>query len=134
MEYGDRVDFLLVYVMEAHASDEWPLGKKRSPIRQHQSIEERRNAWNHFKAARLSHPTDPRVAAASTAPFALDSMDNTFYSSFGGWPECHLVIQADGTLGMRLETELGAGTVKGGTWDELVREELNTQLLCVAER
>ena len=128
LDYGDRVDFLLVYVMEAHAKDEWPLGQKRSPIRQHQSIEERRDAWRHFKTTRFCNQTDPRVRAASTVPFALDSMNNVFYSTFGGWPEVHLVIQANGTLGMRLETELGAGTIKGGTWCDLVRDELKLQL------
>ncbi len=128
MEYGDRVDFLLVYVMEAHAKDEWPLGNKRSLIYQHQTIEERREACNHYKNSRLSNQDDPRVFAASSVPFALDSMNNTFYSTFGGWPEVHLVIQANGKLGMRLETELGSGTIEGGPWYALVRNELNNLL------
>ena len=55
-------------------------------------------------------------------------MDNLFYSTFGGWPEVHLVIQGNGNLGIRLETELGEGSIKGGTWDQLVRDELNAQL------
>jgi hypothetical protein len=114
--------------MEAHAKDEWPLGKKRSPICQHKSIEERREAWKHFKARRLSDMSDPRVVAASTVPFALDTMNNVFYSQFGGWPEVHLVIQGDARLGIRLETELGNGSIKGGSWDDLVRDELIMQL------
>ena len=114
--------------MEAHAKDEWPLGKERSPICQHKSIEERREAWKHFKARRLSDMSDPRVVAASTVPFALDTMNNVFYSQFGGWPEVHLVIQANGKLGMRLETELGSGTIEGGPWYALVRNELNNLL------
>jgi hypothetical protein len=114
--------------MEAHAKDEWPLGKIRSPIRQHQSIEERRDAWKHFCNRRLNNVEDPRVAAVRSIPFALDSMDNLFYSTFGGWPEVHLVIQGNGNLGIRLETELGEGSIKGGTWDQLVRDEMNAQL------
>ena len=114
--------------MEAHAKDEWPLGKERSPICQHKSIEERREAWKHFKARRLSDMSDPRVVAASTVPFALDTMNNVFYSQFGGWPEVHLVVQCNGKLGIRLETELGKGSIKGGAWDELIREELRMQL------
>ena len=35
------VRFVLVYIAEAHASDEWPVGSKMSTGTQHASLEER---------------------------------------------------------------------------------------------
>ena len=43
-EYTSRASFLCVYVMEAHASDEWPLGGARSPVAQHKTLQDRISA------------------------------------------------------------------------------------------
>ena len=40
-EYSARVQFACVYVMEAHASDTWPLGISRSTVKQHRTLDER---------------------------------------------------------------------------------------------
>lgn len=48
--YAHAVDFLFVYVMEAHAADEWPLGARRSTTAQHRSIDERRAAARRTRA------------------------------------------------------------------------------------
>lgn len=40
-QYRDRVDFLAIYIVEAHAKDEWPLGHKRSCIPQHKTLQDR---------------------------------------------------------------------------------------------
>ena len=45
-KYKSKVQFLVVYVMEAHAAQEWPLGTTRSSIGQHKTIEERIAAAN----------------------------------------------------------------------------------------
>ena len=39
-----QVRFVFVYVMEAHAQDEWPLGAERSVVKQHKTLKERVSA------------------------------------------------------------------------------------------
>ena len=39
-QYSDRVQFLMIYIREAHPTDGWYMGKHE--IRDHRSIEERR--------------------------------------------------------------------------------------------
>jgi len=29
-DFKEKADFLTIYIIEAHASDEWPLGKKKN--------------------------------------------------------------------------------------------------------
>ena len=36
-----RADIVCVYVVEAHARDEWPLGLKRSVVAQHKTLDDR---------------------------------------------------------------------------------------------
>ena len=72
--------------MEAHAMDEWPLGKRRSTTPQHQDIEERCAAARRFRARRMvgrgaagggagggggglePEPEPEDIAAAATVP------------------------------------------------------------------
>jgi thyroxine 5-deiodinase len=115
--YKSSVNFLIVYVMEAHGSDEWPLGLHRSSTRQHKTIDERLTAATGYRA----QVTD---SLRTNVTWAIDTMHNDFYSCFGGWPEVHLIISATGTLLLRTESNLGEGTVKGGEWDVLVEEYL----------
>ena len=86
LPYKEHCDFLVVYVMEAHAKDEWQLGNKRSCVDQHKVLEDRLKAAQLYRRARLSDIGDARIRAASQVPFALDTMDNIFYQTFGGWP------------------------------------------------
>ncbi len=37
----ETVQFLVVYVLEAHALDEWPLGLARSTVKQHNTLTDR---------------------------------------------------------------------------------------------
>eukprot|EP01051_Picozoa_sp_SAG22_P014202 SAG22_NODE_1689_length_3806_cov_7.093067_3_plen_137_part_00 len=126
--------------MEAHASDEWPLGNRRSATPQHRSIEQRCAAARRFRASQMgsassngglgspaaataSWPAED-LAAAASVPWAVDTMANGFYSAFGAWPEGHIVVGADGTLRLRTEPEDGEGLVAGGPWHEQVEQVL----------
>ena len=115
-------DFLVVYVMEAHAADEWPLGVKRSRWPQAKTIHDREEAATAYRmklGAQLQqqHQVPP-------PPFALDTMVNSFYSQFGAWPEVHLVIDGEGRLALRTETEHGTGLLADGPWEDQVRATL----------
>eukprot|EP01050_Picozoa_sp_SAG11_P027668 SAG11_NODE_7098_length_1194_cov_1.010046_2_plen_158_part_00 len=138
--YGHAVDFLFVYVMEAHASDEWPLGLRRSTTPQHRDIEARCTAAKCFRARKtrsnlqcgdtLVHdwqgePAD--VKAAATVSWFVDTMANEFYHAFGAWPEGHIVVGTDGTLLLRTEPLNGEGCIAGGEWHEQVERVLTEE-------
>ena len=113
--------------MEAHASDEWPLGKKRSCFAQHKNIRERIKAAEYYRKVRMSSSlcsADPNVLAASKAPFACDSMRNTFYETFGAWPEGHVVINSNNRLVVSTQAIYGSGEIKGGLWWEVIEQAL----------
>ena len=114
-KYKSKVQFLVVYVMEAHAAQEWPLGITRSSIGQHKTIEERIAAANAHRTKNIT---------LLNFPFVVDTMDNIFYEKFGAWPETHLVIDGNGKLIWRSQNELGEGTIKGLHWEKLVDETL----------
>lgn len=83
----DRVNFVTVYVREAHASDEWRLGS-RVEIRQHQSLEERIQA-----AEQLRDGYD-----FNDCPIVVDQMDDNFCSRFAVWPERFFVVDGTGVI------------------------------------
>jgi len=81
----DRVDFLHVYILEAHAQDEWPLGTK-TVIRQHRSTEERIQIAKGFQN-KYSWPI----------PMVVDTIQNEFHEQFSAWPERVFVVM-DGKM------------------------------------
>jgi len=80
-EYSDSVDFLMVYIDEAHASDKWPLGHFVD-IPNHQTIQERTQA-----AKMLVSNYDFKL------PVLLDTMENLFDKNFAVWPERYFIIK-----------------------------------------
>ncbi len=60
------------------------------------------------------------LSLTGVIPFAVDFMENEFNSTFGAWPEVHLVISADHQLLLKTEAEAGLGSIAGGTWDTQV--------------
>jgi len=80
LKYSNRVDFLTVYVCEAHATDEWKLGN-RVKIPQHQSLNDRISAAKLFESE-----NDYQI------PLVVDSMDNDFDTTYSAWPERGYII------------------------------------------
>lgn len=87
------VTFRMVYIMEAHASDGWPMPSSRFQpqgqvvdIPNHTSVEDR------MKAAK-SLVEDMNVQGE----VFIDSMENTFNSEYGAWPTMFYIIK-DGRL------------------------------------
>mmetsp|Transcript_45056 Transcript_45056/g.68951 ORF Transcript_45056/g.68951 Transcript_45056/m.68951 type:complete len:141 (+) Transcript_45056:529-951(+) len=74
-EFGAEVDFLMVYIREAHASDQWPLGNIVS-IEQHKDLQSRIAA-----AKNLEENFDFKMK------IVVDNMDNQFNKQFLAWPE-----------------------------------------------
>ena len=90
-------------------------------------MEDRLAAAAHFRSNRMGsdmQQASPELALAAQVPFACDTMTNPFNRAFGAWPETYIVVGGDGELVLRTEAEVGSGTLKGGTWDQLVRQTL----------
>lgn len=83
--YNEVADFLSIYISEAHATNEWPLGR-RVCISQHENIQERMEAAQSY-----------RKGMGAVMPMVVDTMDNSFNSQYNAWPE-RLYIVTNGVL------------------------------------
>lgn len=95
------MDFVVVYLEEAHPTDGWMYGAVRHKISQHTSMEERRaaacimqNELNTiFKARGVGNFGEPHAPP----PLVIDQMENVCSHSFGALPE-RLAILDKGRL------------------------------------
>jgi len=81
VKYSQNIDFVVVYIAEAHASDAWPLGKFVN-IPNHTCVADRKKASTVLRDQGLS----------SSIPIYLDSMENTFDKEFAVWPERYYIV------------------------------------------
>jgi len=80
-QFSGKINFLLVYIAEAHATDVWPLGNHVC-LSSHKTIKERENA-----AQLLVSKYDCKL------PILLDSMSDEFDNAFSIWPERYYVLK-----------------------------------------
>ncbi len=100
-EYGDKVDFLTIYTIEAH-----PDGSK-SPYREGEWL----TAINRLTRVRVAQPEtlNERLAQASTSiselgtlnPVVVDVMQNNAWNTFGAAPSPAYVINKEGQVVLR---------------------------------
>jgi hypothetical protein len=83
--------FLVVYIAEAHARDQWPVGKTISCVDQPTTIEQR-----------LVNARDCQKNLQFEMPMLVDSMKNTFHLTYGSWPYRFYIIY-DGKLALKAE-------------------------------
>lgn len=89
-KYKDRVEFLMVYIREAHPSDGWQVGANES------------------EGIVLEQPTDlvgrAKVCTlmadklALTIPAVVDTLDDTTNRAYGGWPDRLYLVGKDGRI------------------------------------
>lgn len=86
--YKDRVDLLTVYIEEAHASDEWPIGSQIC------------YAQPKCDADRMRIASDFIQATGYRVPLLLDpvSHDNPFSKVYSPWPIRFYVINPNKNL------------------------------------
>lgn len=82
-EYHKKVTFTLVYILEAHASDEWPIGNAVS-VAQHTSLKQRLHA-----ARALQHTLQPHTAIR----ILVDTIEDTFNKTYSSWPTRAWIIK-----------------------------------------
>ena len=85
------VRFVVIYIAEAHARNQWPAGKTISCVDQPTSIEER-----------LENARECQKKFAFEMPMLVDNMSNTFHLTYGSWPFRFYVIY-DGRLVLKAE-------------------------------
>ncbi len=88
--YRGSVDFLVVYIREAHPEDGWILPENRRSglaVNEPQTDEERR-AVASTCAANLR----------MRMPMVVDGIDNAVASAYGGWPDRLYLVGRDGRI------------------------------------
>jgi len=89
--YAGQAEFVLVYVREAHAEDEWSMEANRRSevvVFQPRTVEHRVQA-----ACALAERLDIDI------PTVVDDMDDSVGRAYGAWPERLYVVRADGRIG-----------------------------------
>ena len=84
--YSDRVQFLVVYIREAHPLDGWDIGSENR-ICDPQTLEERRRIAGMCEAA-MEHGIGTYV----------DEMDDPVMTAYAAWPERLYLIDVDGRV------------------------------------
>lgn len=80
-----HAEFILVYIEEAHAADEWPIYQLEKDIPQHKSLQERLVAAKQFQADFFTAQSPIRLFA--------DDIDNNFNLAYASWPFRFWVIE-----------------------------------------
>lgn len=89
-KHSDKVQFLMVYIREAHASDEWSIGSNTRAgivVAQPKTDEQRTAVAQQF--VKQFQPNFPVV---------VDSTDDIANKLYGGWPDRLYVIDAQGKI------------------------------------
>jgi len=74
-QYSNRAHFAAIYIAEAHARDEWPVGKTVSFVDQPKHVSERLEVASVF-----------RTATSFPFPLLIDSIENSFQTAYAAWP------------------------------------------------
>ena len=87
---GDRADFYVVYIAEAHSADGWQMA---SNLAEGVVIDQPRAF-----AERVAAATRCAAELGLTIPTLIDAMDDAALEAFAAWPERIFVAGADGRL------------------------------------
>lgn len=86
MAWAGRVRFLVVYITEAHASDEWPVGALTSVTTQPTSLEHRLQLARTVHTELLGGQGDPAEEDGGSLRVVCDTMSNNFEQTMAAWP------------------------------------------------
>jgi len=101
-QYAGRVQFTFVYILEAHATDEWPIASINDQLPQHKSLRDRMEAASLFQQ---SYPLDPSIE------LVLDNEENEFNATYPSWPFRYWIVH-DGRIVVKAMPENDCATLK----------------------
>lgn len=84
--FGSQINFLTVYILEAHATDTWPIGSDIQ-YKQTHSLEERMVPCNAFI-----------TKEEYDFPVRIDAPPDAFNTLFAAWPLRFYVLDSDATM------------------------------------
>ena len=90
-DYHPIVNFLFVYILEAHAADEWPIKELEEEIFQHKSVDDRLEAARNFVSQYHFH---------QQLEVVVDNEDNVFIEQYSSWPFRYWGFK-DGRIGVK---------------------------------
>ena len=88
--HGDRVEFFVVYIREAHPEDGWVLASNR---REGVAIADPASAAERAGAAEAC-----ALRLRVRIPVLIDGLDDAVASAYGAWPDRLYLIGADGRV------------------------------------
>ena len=89
--YKGKVDFLLIYIREAHPDSTVPLNKDGKPVLE--KIEQTNDVKERMRRAE-----ELRAELKLTFPAVVDKEDNKVNAAYAGWPERLVVVDKDGKV------------------------------------
>jgi carotenoid cleavage dioxygenase-like enzyme len=95
-EYGQKAEFVTIYIKEAHAQDEWQMSSNEDEgvcYPQPKTMTQRVAIANDF-VRRFHYPV----------PLLIDPIENRANQVYAGWPERIYVIDEKGTIVYKGET------------------------------
>jgi hypothetical protein len=92
-KYKDRVDFLTVYILEAHANDEWPIGSSVCNLSQTTTFQQRVNACQQL--INQYNYQIPIVLDGTPDIYPHEKNQNAFEKHYAGWPIRFYILQCD---------------------------------------
>jgi len=115
--FSDVASFLIVYIAEAHAQDEWPIGKTVC-VNKHKTLEDR-------IAAAKKHLIEDRDCKIKTI---VDGMDDLFEKRYHGWPERYYIFQGNllRKIGMPSKEDKGWDKANVSNWLRKYKLSLNS--------
>ena len=92
---------MVVYIEEAHAADEWPVGALTSVTDQPKTLEHR------IELARRVHSSPELLNGTSDVEVLCDNMENCFQDIMACWPIRFFVLEpASGVLRFKAQPDL----------------------------
>ena len=88
--YGDRVEFVVVYIREAHPEDAWALNQNRDEA-----------VMVYDPVSRFEREAVAQTCVVRTSlriPTVVDDVDDALAKAYGGWPDRLYLISADGRV------------------------------------
>ena len=88
-DYATTVQFIFIYILEAHATDEWRVDSINTEVSQHKNLKDRAEAAQKFMNEFPLHQNITLV---------LDNEHNEFNTVYSSWPFRYWIFSHDNTL------------------------------------